>query len=968
MPDPEVKILLVDDQPANLLALRAILDNLHHNLVEAHSGEAALRRLAADDFAVILLNVRMDGLDGFEIARRVRSQERSRQTAIIFLTAHEIDPPMLEQAYALGAVDFLVKPLVPSILCAKVAGFVELCTSRMRAEAAERALREEVRVILNSIGDAVISTDTTGRVTLLNPVAEALTGWTQQEAAGRPLHAIFNIIHEQTRKPVENPIAKVMCEEGVVGLGNHAVPVASEGTERPLDDSAEPIKLDPAAEGLLGWTKAELLGRKMHDITHYQHPDGTPFSIEECAGFQVLHQGRLLRDHDDVFIRKDGSCFPVRYSASPLRSEGQTVGVVVVFRDVTDRKQAEAAVQISEVRYRRLFESAKDGVLILDADTARITDANPFIAMLLGYSHAELLGKELWEIGLFEDKRASQAAVRELQEQHYLRYEDLSLQTKAGRRIDVEFVSNLYREDDQAVIQCNIRDITERKQMQESERWLVSLVESSADAVISKSLDGIIQSWNAAAGRLFGYTPEQAVGRHISILFPADRVDEEDRIIARLRAGERIEHFDTVRVRSDGQPVQVSLTISPIKDAAGQVIGASKIARDITERRRLEDELRQYAAKLSEADRRKDEFLATLAHELRNPLAPIRNSVEVQRLAGPVEPELQWARDVIDRQVQQLARLVDDLLDVSRISRGKITLQLKPVDLTGMVPRAVEISRPLIDARKHRLEVLLPEPAVWVEGDQTRLVQVVSNLLNNAAKYTEMGGRIWLTVEPSASEAVIRVRDTGIGIASEILPRIFEMFTQAQGSMSSSEGGLGVGLSLVRSLVQMHGGSVQALSEGLGRGSEFVIRLPRLQQPASTAAAETRPHPRRKVPARRILVVDDNLDAAETLAMMLRIAGHEVDAAHDGPTALEVARKQPPDVVLCDIGLPHMDGHEVARRLRRDLGLTNALLVALTGYGQAEDKRRSQEAGFNAHLVKPVDLDALNDLLARAPS
>jgi CheY-like chemotaxis protein len=288
------------------------------------------------------------------------------------------------------------------------------------------------------------------------------------------------------------------------------------------------------------------------------------------------------------------------------------------------------------------------------------------------------------------------------------------------------------------------------------------------------------------------------------------------------------------------------------------------------------------------------------------------------------------------------------------------------VDLAAIVTQAVEISRPLIDVRKHHLEVALPKKALRVQGDATRLAQLVSNLLNNAAKYTEEGGRIGLTVEADGAQAVLRVRDTGVGIAPDQLPRIFELFTQVQGSVSHSEGGLGIGLTLVRSLVEMHGGSIMAFSEGLGRGSEFVVRLPLLREtPPPDTAAGRKPVATHQVSPRRILLVDDNKDSAESLALVFRLSGHDVRTAYDGPSALDTARANPPDVVLLDIGLPGMSGLEVARRLRQDLGLTDVLLVALTGYGQEEDRRRSQEAGCNAHLVKPVALDALQTLLAR---
>jgi PAS domain S-box-containing protein len=885
---------------------------------------------------------------------------------------------------------------------------------------------EWCRVTLASIGDAVITTDTAGRVTFLNPVAEALTGWALSEAQGQALETVFRIVNEEGRRTAESPATRALREGVIVGLANHTLLIARDGTERSIDDSAAPIRddqgtvagvvlvfrdisdrrrlereiadarayaenivatvreplvvvdaelrvrsasrsfyrtfhvtpeetegrylydlgngqwdiprlralleeirpqnghfddfevehtfptigrrtmllnarrihrpgnhtelillaiediterkqaeaavraqrewsrvtlssigdavivtdaqgrvtfLNPVAQDLTGWQQ-EALQKELPEVFRIVH-EATRRAVESPVS-RVLREGTVvgLASRNTVLIRKDGREVPVDDSSAPIRDErGHIAGVVLVFRDTSELRQARAALEASEVRYRRLFETAQDAILILDAGTGHVMDANPFVADLLGYSHAELVGKELWQIGLFRDIAASRTAFRELQEKGYIRYEDLPLETKQGARVNVEFVSNVYAVNDHQVIQCNIRDITDRKRAEEA---------------------------------------------------------------------------------------------------------------------------------LKEADHRKDEFLAMLAHELRNPLAPIRTAAQVLRLKGPAEPHLQLARDVIERQVQQLTRLVDDLLDLSRISRGKLNVQLEPVDLATVITRAVEISRPLIDARKHHLEVSLPGQAVQVEGDPARLAQVVSNLLNNAAKYTEEGGRIWLTVEPASErrrrprEVLLRVRDTGVGIAADMLPSIFEMFTQVQGSVSRSEGGLGVGLTLVRSLVELHGGSVTALSEGLGQGSEFVVRLPLLQKPPPPApAAREQPTRTRKAPPRRILVVDDNTDAAETLALLLRLIGHEVRTAYDAPTALDVARAQPPDVVLLDIGLPGTDGLEVARRLRQNLGLNDALLVALTGYGQDEDRRRSHKAGFNAHLVKPVDLDALQELLSR---
>jgi CheY-like chemotaxis protein/two-component sensor histidine kinase len=379
------------------------------------------------------------------------------------------------------------------------------------------------------------------------------------------------------------------------------------------------------------------------------------------------------------------------------------------------------------------------------------------------------------------------------------------------------------------------------------------------------------------------------------------------------------------------------------------------------ERKRAEEALK-------EADRRKDEFLAMLAHELRNPLAPVRTALEIMRLRGTDDPDHERARDTIERQVQQMTRLVDDLLDVSRITRGKIKLQTEPVDLATVVARAVEISRPLIDARKHQLTVTLPPHPVLLDADLTRLAQVVANLLNNAAKYTERGGRIGLTVEKDGEEAVVRVRDTGVGIPAEMLSRVFDLFAQVDHSVDRSQGGLGIGLTLVKNLVEMHGGTVTAHSGGTGRGSEFVVRLPALAEVRSRESTQDVNGRPAAFHARRILIVDDNSDAVDMLATLLRMTGHEVYTALDGSAAIEAARKCRPDVVLLDIGLPTMSGYEVCRRLRQEHFANGPLIVALTGYGQDEDRRRTREAGFDRHLVKPVNLNTLEELLASAES
>ncbi len=390
-----------------------------------------------------------------------------------------------------------------------------------------------------------------------------------------------------------------------------------------------------------------------------------------------------------------------------------------------------------------------------------------------------------------------------------------------------------------------------------------------------------------------------------------------------------------------------------------------RLAEENARLREQQKALEESERRLTEADRRKDEFLAMLAHELRNPLAPIRNAIQIMRLVGPADPDLERSRDMIDRQVEHMTRLVDDLLEVSRITGGKIKLQKETVDLVAVVARAVETSRPLIDARQHELTVAFPPEPIVLEADPTRLAQVISNLLNNAAKYTENGGHIWLTINREGGEVVVQVRDNGIGMPVDLLPRVFELFTQADRSLDRSQGGLGIGLTLVKSLVTLHGGRVTAHSEGPSKGSEFVVRLPKSAEGRENESSMDRPTTGQAAAVascRRILVVDDNKDSAESIAMLLRLWGHDVRTALDGKTALETAQAFRPQVVLLDIGLPNVDGYQVAKQLRQDYGQDGLLLVAVTGYGQREDRRRSAEAGFDRHLVKPVnpaDLEVL---------
>jgi PAS domain S-box-containing protein len=489
------------------------------------------------------------------------------------------------------------------------------------------------------------------------------------------------------------------------------------------------------------------------------------------------------------------------------------------------RRRAEDALRKQSEWLRTTLSSIGDAVICTDAD-GQVMFMNGMAESLTGWPQADAIGQPLPEIFRIVDQATRHPiedpvtpALREGSVVRRVEHPVLIARDRTERVID-DSAAPIRDDSGTAVgVVLVFRDIAEREQAEVVRARLASIVESSQDAIVSKTLDGVILTWNAGAERLFGYTLAEAVGRPITFLIPPERQGEEREILAKIGRGEPVEHFDTERLTKQGRKVAISLTVSPVRDGAGRVIGASKIARDITEQKRAQWLLR-------EGDRRKDEFLALLAHELRNPLAPIRNAVGILRAKGPKLPELDWARDVIERQVNQMSRLIDDLVDVSRITRGTIELRIQRVELSAVVSDAIETSQPLVEKRGHQLTVELPPEAVHLDADPTRLAQILLNLLNNAAKYTKHGGRIWLTAERADEQVVVRVKDTGVGIPTNMLSRIFEMFTQVERSLAHSEGGLGIGLMLVQRLVELHGGTVEAHSDGPDQGSEFVVRLP----------------------------------------------------------------------------------------------------------------------------------------------
>ncbi len=783
----------------------------------------------------------------------------------------------------------------------RTVGFPNAKSNFQAQQQADEALRRQsewLRITLESIGDAVISTDADGRVTFLNGVAERLTGWPRDEGVGRPLVEVFQIINEHTRQPVENPALRALEVGAVMGLANHTVLIARDGTERPIDDSAAPIR-------------------------------------------------------DET---------------------GAVVGVVLVFRDITQRREAEAvrrraheAVEAERARLVELLDLSPAYTAVLKGPNHVYEHVNARYYQFVG--QRELIGKPIRE------------AIPEIEWQDNIKLFDqvyrtgqpyvgtdmrVLLRREPDGPLEERFISFVYqplRDAEGAV--CGILshgiDLTDRKRAEEDQAYRAAIVESSQDAIVGKTLDGQILSWNAGAERIFGYRANEAIGRSITMIIPAERLDEERMILERIRRGERVEHFETVRVTKDGRQVDISLTVSPVRDRGGRIVGVSKIARDITDRRKSE-------AALRDADRRKEHFIALLAHELRNPLAALGNSLNVLRLAGGDAGLTAPTRALMERQHSHMVRLVDDLLDVARISQNKIELRRARVQLADVLSSAVETVRPLIDSAGHTLTVSLPQPPVFLDADLTRLAQVFGNLLANSAKYTPGGGRIWLSAERHGAEVAVIVRDTGDGIPRDALPHIFDMFSQVERPAARSTGGLGIGLALVKGLVELHRGTVTAESEGQGRGSTFTVRLPILMtEPLQLEHPEGEDRSLTET-KRRILVVDDNRDAGKSLALMLTLMGNSVQTAHTGRDAIAIAQRWCPEIVLMDVGMPDLDGYETTRCIREQPGGRDMVILALTGWGQESDRIRSREAGCNGHLVKPVGYRDLEKMLSEVAS
>lgn len=653
-----------------------------------------------------------------------------------------------------------------------------------------------------------------------------------------------------------------------------------------------------------------------------------------------------------------------------LRDADRVVtGVVLVGVDVTDRQKAEAQLRMSEQFNRSLMDGTADCVKVLDPEGRLLHMNAPGLCAMQIDDFAPLCGlawEVVWPAEARGDIERSVARAARGEVSSFHAYCPTAKGTPKWWEVTVSPVRDA--DGGQVVRLLAVsRDITERKRVEQalhdSEERLRAATSAVSELIWTNNADGLMEGEQRGWGDFTGQSREEYQGYGWSKAVHAEDAQRTVDAWTLAVAEKRTFVFEHRVRRFDGQWRLCSVRAVPILNADDTIREWVGVHTDITERKHDEETLRRLAAELSEANLRKDEFLATLAHELRNPLAPIRTGLQLMKLAAGQEATIEQARAMVERQVTQMVRLVDDLMDVSRISRGTLELRKERISLATVLNSAVETSLPLIEQMGQKLSVTLPGQPLVVDADMTRLAQVFLNLLNNAAKYGDRGGHIQLSVERQDSDAVVTVRDSGIGIAANQIPRIFDMFTQLDGSSDKAQGGLGIGLSLVKRLVEMHGGGVEARSEGPGKGSEFVVRLPVAGHAPTPNEPSGEPGPDTRS-SLRILVVDDNRDGADSLSEMLKLMGNDTRTAYDGQAGVDMAGEFRPDVVLLDIGLPTLNGHDACRRIRAQSWGKDVVLIAVTGWGQDEDRRRSHDAGFDLHLIKPVDPKVLMQTFA----
>jgi PAS domain S-box-containing protein len=713
-----------------------------------------------------------------------------------------------------------------------------------------------------------------------------------------------------------------------------------------------------SAARIFGYAAEEMVGRPMTTLLPAERIG------EEDGILRKVRMGERIDHFETIRRRKDGTLIDVAISISPVRSaEGKIVGASSIARDISEIKRSMRA----DLLLSAIVDSSDDAIASKDLNGI-ITSWNPGAERIFGYTAAEIVGQSVMKLVPPDRHDEERAILKRLREGERIDHIETVRVRKSGEHFDVSITISPVKNAEGKIVGASkiLRDISELKRTMRADLHLSAIVNSSDDAIISKNLSGIVQSWNAGAQRIFGYLAEEIIGQSVTKLIPADRQDEEPRIIERLKRGDRVDHFETVRVRKGGEHFPVSLTISPVRNALGEIIGASKIARDITdlrniaaERETLLESERTARAQAEHANRMKDEFLSTVSHELRTPLNAIVAWTEVLAEGESDRTEVLCGVDVIKKNAIVQAQLIEDLLDLERITSGKMELKAEPVDLSIILREAVEALQHAADSKEIVLKTRTSGLRGGQTGDAKRLRQVFWNLLTNAIKFTDRGGSIVVDAIQLKSTVEISFTDDGIGIEPQFLPHLFERFRQADASTTRKQGGLGIGLSLVKQLVELHGGFVRAESDGLGLGARFVVSLP------SAAEAQSRPglYPAKpdaehshlnNLSGIKVLALDDDVDSVEALRRILGRRQAEVKIAHSMAEALEVLGTFLPDVIVSDIGMPGHDGYEFVQYLRDNSLYAGIPAVALTALARIDDRTQALNAGFQTHIAKPV--------------
>jgi hypothetical protein len=726
-----------------------------------------------------------------------------------------------------------------------------------------------------------------------------------------------------------------------------------------LDPEGHVVSWNEGAKMITGYAADEIIGSHFSSF----HPaDSVERDLPQRELSEAAVNGRF--EGEGWRLRKDGSAFWANVVITRVPDgQGRLLGFSAILRDSTARREQNLFLKQSEERFRLLVSGVRDYAIFMLNPQGIVETWNTGAAHIKGYAADEIIGSHF---SRFYPPEAINRGLPETELRGAMmqgRYEDEGWRIrKDGSRFWANVIITAVRNSSGQLIGFSkiTRDLTERRRheddLRKSEERFRLLVEGVTEyAIMMLDADGFVTSWNGGAERIEGYRSQEILGKHVSHFYPSEAVlanlPWEHLRIAREQGRATDEGW---RLRKDGTQFWASTVFTALHDTDGRPYGFATVTQDLTQRR--------HAEALADTAQRMHEFIAMLAHELRNPLAPIRNAVALMERKGLRDPTLESMRQTIDRQSMLMTRLLDELLDVNRIARGQFSIAREPVDMREILTRAVETSRPLIDSRRHRLKVSIPDQPLRVLGDALRLTQAVVNLLNNAAKYTPEGGSIKLSASVRGAEIEIRVLDNGTGIEHEMLEKVFDIFVQVNPSAGNALGGLGVGLALVRRVVELHGGNVQARSEGKMHGTEFVVRLPLSIEQTQTISGQEH-QPPGSVRILRVLIVDDNRDAADSMNLLLTSMGQEVCVAYDGPCAISAAKTFKPDIVLLDIGMPEMSGYEVARALLDDGSAAKSGLVAVTGWGQEADKERAKEAGFAYHFVKPISEEALRFIL-----